>query len=336
MKNSKLIITIIILSITSCIPDDQQFHGLRKLSETELLERAKNNNFPDIQKVTYIMNNDTISIDSLYKLNYNEIAYDDYVNSNNEIVLSVVRKITEDDKVFRIKMENASMVYSLNGQLKSSIIESEYLNQEREITIYKPVKSKSNIYLYMTDGNSLFDIANSVDTLIKSQIIKPINLVGIHSHKDNRFKEYVKNVENEDYFNSHLDFFSLEVPQFVEQKEKNVEIDRYLIGFSNGADFANYIGINKPNWAKKIISMSGVAYFPKTTKEINLEIGYPEFILSSGVDEKLSNKNNRLINTLNELGAQVTYEEYDGGHEYEIWKQRFLNFVQDEFKQIEK
>jgi len=330
-KNIKRLTSILSLCITltSCIENLSKYEGLRKLSSEELIARAKSNNWPDINKVIYVMGSDTISFDSVQKLNYHEIAFDDYVNSNGEVVLAEVREITESDRLVRKRMNQVSKKDNLNGQLETIELFSNSLNQNRDLTVFTPKEGNSNKILYFTDGIIVADIAKSISPLIDYDIIQPIVLVGVHSDYEYRSQEYVKYDDYKELFENHFEFFTNEVPNFLEKK--GTTISRYLFGFSNGADFCNYIGIHYPEWTTKIIAMSGVAYFPIMIdkKEINIE--YPDFILSSGIDENLSAKNLQLKENLNQTGAGATYEEHQGGHEYKIWKERIIDFIVWEF-----
>ncbi len=332
-KNLNIVLgVLIILSCFKC--KESEIHiDLTKLTSEELIQRAKDNNWPDVTKVTYIMDGDTITIDSVARLDYNEIAFDDYVNAEGEVVLAVVRPATNLDLEVREKMNEVAYVESLDGQLDAIEIESQYLDQARKLTIYKPKHdSISDIYFYMTDGIVVKDIAESINKLIQEDIIIPINLIGINADYGDRYKEYIKQDEDALHFDNHLIFFLNEVPALVEEKRDDASINRYLFGFSNGADFCNYIGVNHPNWARKIVAMSGVAYFPQDLiPRTNEDIAYPEFILSSGVYEELSNRNHNFKSELELIGAEVTYTEHPGGHEYDIWKERLLDFIKEEF-----
>jgi len=332
IKLNYILISLILISCYKCKTDTPQSQ-LRKLTSQELIQRAEDNNWPDVTKVTYMMNGDTITLDSVSRLDYNEIAFDDYVNVDGEVVVAVIRSATNSDKDLRRRMNEVADVESLDGQLEAIEIESQYLDQVRQLTIYKPKHdSITDIYFYMTDGIVVRDIAESVDKLIQENKIIPINLIGVNADYEDRYKEYIKQDENALHFENHLNFFLSEVPRLMEQKNYDYSINRYLFGFSNGADFCNYIGVNRPSWASKIISMSGVAYFPSDPIAGDHEaIEYPEFILSSGMEEELSIRNNNFMKGLKKLGAEVCYTEHVGGHEYEIWKKRILDFIEEEF-----
>ena len=328
----KSIICIQLLLVLSCSNKKDQYPGFRKLSAKELVDRAKENNWPDINKVVYILNNDTITIDSVQKLNYHEIAFDDYVNSEDQVALAVVRPATTADLEIRKRMNEVSESDNLNGQLRTLSVVGSNSKEERRVTVYTPNSfNKSNIYIYMTDGAFAEGIMRSVNRLINNNEIIPINIIGVHSDPENRFREYVLNDNYQDVFNNHLNLFLEEVPKKVETEIIDTTVERYLFGYSNGADFCNFIGIHYPTWAKTILAMSGVAYFPKQINDLTLEEQLPEFVLSSGIEEELNFKNEYLAKQLKKLGAKVIYTEHTGGHEYKIWEERFIDFVLEKF-----
>ena len=329
IKGKLIILLILVATLSSCNNNKAKYEGLRKLSSEELIERAKLNNWPDINQVTYVMDNDTISFESVQKLNYNEIAFDDYVNLDGVVVLAEIRPITENDQVVRKKMNHVSEIDNLDGQLKTVQLFSTSLNQQRDLTIYQPQGSISNKIIYFTDGAIVEDIARTIHPSIINNELESVQLVGIHSDYEYRFQEYVKNAKSKKRFLEHLQFFTHEVPEFIEKETSNTE--RYLIGFSNGADFCNYLGIYKSDWMNKILALSGVAYFPSTIRSEKRSNIYPEFVITSGTEEELHNKNLQLKRILRELGADVMYQEFEGGHEYKIWRNIIINFIKDEF-----
>ncbi len=309
--------------------NNSKYHGLRKLSSDELIERAKSQNWPDVNRVTYVMNNDTISIDSVQKLNYHEIAFDDYIDSNGDVVLAKIRPITEDDKIVRKKMNHVSKENNLDGQLRTIDIFSESLGQKRHITTYIPSNIETRKIIYLTDGSIVDDIAREIHPLIMCDEIQPVRLIGIHSDYEYRSQEYIRNEKTIRRFENHLKFFTEEVPNAIE--EDNSLTSRYLIGFSNGADYCNFLGANKPKWANKILALSGVAYFPSTIIN-DTNVKYPIFHIYSGTHEELEYKNLQLKQRLSELGAEVFYEEFIGGHDYKMWKEIILQFIIEEFR----
>jgi len=134
------------------------------------------------------MSDDTISIDSVQKLNYDEIAFDDYVNIKGEVVLAEIRPINEYDKMIRKKMTTVSGVDNLDGQLKTIDFYSNSLGQLRELTLYTPKNYTTNNIIYLTDGSMVGNIARELHPMIINNDIQPVQLIGIHSDYEFRFK----------------------------------------------------------------------------------------------------------------------------------------------------
>jgi len=231
------------------------------------------------------------------------------------------------EKEKEIIIQNDSVTLFI-GTVTNQEVCSKSIAEYRKITTYVTDKQyQSNQYIYFPDGDLLNEIAPTIDKMIYDGTIEPINLIGIHPKR--RFPEYVKLKKYNRTFHEHLEFFTSEIPQFIEVDSKNVQ--RHIAGFSNGADFANYIGINKPKWSKTVFAMSGVAYFPYDDGTIFKYHQYPVFYLSSGKLEELSAKNRLLQLKLEELGATVQYQEHNGDHDYEIWKQMLFKHIEKQF-----
>ncbi|MEQ9438753.1 MAG: hypothetical protein RIG62_06875 [Cyclobacteriaceae bacterium] len=101
MKPTLLLLLPILLSLNAC---NNQPHyepeGLRKLSDAELLERARTRNFlADPGRIVY---RDTlgnvISLEEVRKLDREEYFGVQYVDANGEVAETVIRRATEADK----------------------------------------------------------------------------------------------------------------------------------------------------------------------------------------------------------------------------------------------
>lgn len=199
----------------------------------------------------------------------------------------------------------------------------------RKISTYFPNKNyESDIYIYFPDGGNLHDIALDIDKLIYESSIRPINLIGVYPKE--RFQEYVYNDKYSQVFNDHFQLFTDEIPNKFEAKSSLIK--RHIIGFSNGADFANYVGIHKPDWIESVVAMSGVAYFPDLLKvSDSIEVTYPNFYLTSGSEESLEYSNTKFQKALLSKGATVHYQQFQGGHQYELWKNQLIQHIVSHF-----
>ena len=83
--------------------------NLTKLSADELIERARYANFPDISELTYLNEQgDTISRDSFIRMdNFEDLAFDDYVDNNGVVRVTLIRKANEKVRETRDKIKLA-------------------------------------------------------------------------------------------------------------------------------------------------------------------------------------------------------------------------------------
>lgn len=82
--------------------------GLTKLSNAELIERAKQGNMPNLQRLVFKSEEGkVIPMDSLVYFNPEEFATDSYVNEAGEVVAMVMRKVMESDFELREKLKQA-------------------------------------------------------------------------------------------------------------------------------------------------------------------------------------------------------------------------------------
>ncbi|MEM1214899.1 MAG: DUF6624 domain-containing protein [Bacteroidota bacterium] len=83
--------------------------GLSKLSDQELIDRARMANFPDINTVTYLSTDgQVISRDSFTRLaNLEDLAFDDYADASGVVKVTVLRPATAADKILTAKINQA-------------------------------------------------------------------------------------------------------------------------------------------------------------------------------------------------------------------------------------
>lgn len=102
-------VLLVMLSLSCSQQNEYVPKGLEKVEKAEMLERAMNFNFPDVGKI--IFKNESgivITMDSLEKVkNPEEFAQDYYKDDKGEIVEIIIRKATEDDKLFHRKLLEA-------------------------------------------------------------------------------------------------------------------------------------------------------------------------------------------------------------------------------------
>jgi enterochelin esterase-like enzyme len=241
---------------------------------------------------------------------------------------------TNDEKYFKWigNKRNVSFTKSVDllGDLNEITIESKFLGEDRNISIYTPpVITDQTPIFYMTDGSVVKTYAQYVDQLIADNRMSPIIMVGIHCSTNNRFFEYVNFGIEQEIFDNHERFFFEEVMQYVEKNIKNLSGKRYLYGFSNGAAFCIYLGIYYPEKFESVVAFSTVGYISGFVKPIEFQFDdYPEFYIYVGRYEDRAYRTNKgFVKKLREKEINVTFKEFVSGHDYNVWEIEFLEFL---------
>lgn len=235
--------------------------------------------------------------------------------------------------------------YCQNSKIIHLNIESKYLNESRELTIYLPKNFKQNKkydVIYNTDGQFINDIFKSkLDSLFSLKNTKQFIIIGINSNEREipnsqlqyRNYEYVesnskaKDAELGMRFKKHLDFFVNEVGQNVQNQLQFKIKNKYFYGTSNGAGFGISLSKYYPKMFKKYIlySVAGANY-------INLNWNpkyYPLFIIRYGDKEflPLIENNLNLSQYLNEHHYKHIFSSYEGNHKKEDWLNQFVSDI---------
>lgn len=111
MKTTLPILLLITFSVINCRSSEEKFipNNLTKLSNQELIERARVGNFPDLNELTYMdEQGKIITRDSLILMQpFDELAFDDYADESGVVKITIVRPAKEKDKVLRKKINKA-------------------------------------------------------------------------------------------------------------------------------------------------------------------------------------------------------------------------------------
>ncbi|MCB0628587.1 MAG: alpha/beta hydrolase-fold protein [Saprospiraceae bacterium] len=223
---------------------------------------------------------------------------------------------------------------ALQGTLLDSSITSKFLEEKRGLTIYYPEKiSPETPIIYLTDGSEVNAYAPFVDHLITTGTIKPVILVGVHASRENRYFEYVNNGIKEDIFERHRDFFFQEVIPEIENGLGNWHGSRYIYGFSNGAAFGMYAGLNHPDLFEEVIAFSTVDYIPERLRTISFDYEhYPAFYMRAGrYEEDVFRENTQFVKKMIDHHIEVDFGEFISGHDYYVWQVGFLEYLTAEF-----
>ena len=98
---------MLVLFLLSCSQQNEYLpEGLVKVSNEEMLDRAMNFNFPDLKRITFKNQaGQEIIMDSLKRIKDPAVfAQDYYKNDKGEIVEIIIRKASEEDKLFHRKL----------------------------------------------------------------------------------------------------------------------------------------------------------------------------------------------------------------------------------------
>lgn len=220
----------------------------------------------------------------------------------------------------------------LMGNLNTRDFYSTSLSENRKLTIYSPKDEKSNIpIIYLTDGQVVEYYAPYIDWLISEQIIMPIKLVGVHSSKIIRYAEYVNHGLSEIEFSKHKCFFLEEVLEEIEGDIKEWTGKRYIYGFSNGAAFCMYAGINHPEIFEEVVAFSTGGYKAGYNGQNEFKYqSYPKFYLGQGKYESF--KDNQIsMSSLKFNNIDVEFKEFGSGHDYNVWRIEFIEYLKNRF-----
>ena len=225
---------------------------------------------------------------------------------------------------------NLAKSTNLGVRLKTIELDSRFLKEKRKLTIYTPTEESRDIpIIYLTDGQVLEYYAPYIDKLISEEKINPIKVIGLHSSSKNRFSEYIDIGSME--FKNHEGFYYQEVLNKIENEIQDWQGRRYIYGFSNGAAFCMYAGLNYPEMFEEIIAFSTACNISEmTTPEYFRFSKYPSFYLGSGRYEKF--KDNKIfLRILKSKEIEVSYKEFISGHDYNVWKFEFLEYLLKRF-----
>jgi len=119
---SNIIIAVLLVSCDDKQCDLEIPKNLIKLSPSEIIERARVRNFPNLSEITYINECGVIiGRDSLVKtMNLDSLAFDDYADEDGIVRLTLYRPITPEDKQTQ---EEANLAYEEGPNISPVIVE---------------------------------------------------------------------------------------------------------------------------------------------------------------------------------------------------------------------
>jgi enterochelin esterase-like enzyme len=235
-------------------------------------------------------------------------------------------------------------VSKVQGNLETFELEMGASGMKRKVLVYLPPNAPKGVpVVYLTDGESARSYAPAVEAAIQDGQIRPIALVGVFSGPyqgkfedgydvdlDLRATEYLHVLGKPD-FERHLNFFSVQVPAWAEQKfgVSNRRADRILHGFSNGGAFVVVASILAPEVFGHVLPYSVAA--TDTAAGLQKLFGaqqLPDYYFASGTMEPFIENSYRMAKLFQGNRAKVVQRNYfEAGHDFLLWSLAFVNHL---------
>lgn len=237
-------------------------------------------------------------------------------------------------------------VSAQNSEIKKFSIQSNSLNETRDLTLYFPkkfsAKKKYNL-IFMADGQFLNERYKSkIDSLIDNKLISEFIIVGVNSNETGipnsylqlRNYEYIENNDAEigsdlySRYRNHLEFFISEVDEYVKEYLKIKVKKRFFYGVSNGAGFGISLLDKYPNFFKSYILYSVAGANKDNLKKSNNKISNIIIRYGNQEPEPIIDYNIALAELIKSKNYKVTFSNYKGGHKRIDWLNNFIKDIQ--------
>jgi S-formylglutathione hydrolase FrmB len=229
---------------------------------------------------------------------------------------------------------------------------SETLGTQQDVTVVlpKPEHTKNSAVLYLLHG--LLDGQDS--WLQRSRVVEYAEQYRLIVVMPNAQRSFYTN-QQQGY--AWRDWVEAELPAAIEQWfGLSQPVSRHIAGLSMGGYGAMKLGMSHPERFQSIGSFSGVlhlaaiAHYPEIDQVINdIELAFgsieniansendlttliankplPFVYITCGLDDGLIAGNRFLVNILAEQGAEVVYQEVEGGHSWNVWDKNIADFL---------
>lgn len=200
-----------------------------------------------------------------------------------------------------------------------------YGNTARKVWLYKPPVEGQVPLLLVYDGNDFYSrggIVQVVDNLIAQKRIQPIAMAMVSHGEDQRFLEYGCSDITLGVILEHILPFAHQNLEILDLEEHPGSYG--VMGASMGGVMSLYTALRIPKVFGKVLSLSGafgmekdlvvydlVRYLPLRPIEVWMAVGRYEWLLET---------NRKMHPLLLERGYRAEYMEYNGGHNYTIWR----------------
>ncbi|MCQ6345894.1 alpha/beta hydrolase-fold protein [Bacillus cereus] len=226
-----------------------------------------------------------------------------------------------------------------SGRIETYSFHSSILNNTRKMHIYTPHDYSHTSHLQelliVFDGNSFINnlsIAKTLNYLIYKKEIPSCIAVAI---------EPVDRLEELTYNDKMNSFLKEELLPWIQAKYRVHQEAKHttIAGFSLGGLAACYAAVQNPHIFGNVLSMSGSIHWKKDGYEneipwienqisaIDSNATQHHFYIAAGELENkpLLTANRRLYKALKEKEYQITYEEFQGGHDGVWWREKLFD-----------
>jgi enterochelin esterase-like enzyme len=194
---------------------------------------------------------------------------------------------------------------------------------QRDVYLYQPPAAEPAPLLVVFDGPDYLHRAKLpliVDNLIHQKRIRPLALAMVANGKKNRFIEYACN-------DATPGFLLFNVLPLAKTKLNLLDFKKSpgiygVLGASMGGLIALYTGLRYPEIFGQVLSQSG-AFYPNFVVNDLVQAGQARQLkiwMDVGVLEYLRSYNQNMHALLRASGYEVSYQEYQGGHNYTAWR----------------
>lgn len=279
------------------------------------------------------------------------------------IIACLIPMFTYCQKINQIKKVDTifNEVDSVRGKIIEVNYYSNFLNENRTVTVYEPVSYSPDFtygVLFLTDG-ILKSIVPNIEYLINNEVIEPIIIVSINNRSeqpiDTIFKNHIIDFRSLDFFkkpvmltttseltkdslispiiedryNRFSMFISKEVIPDIARKYSLVKNKKKwsIGGFSNGGAFVYGFTSERNHFGNAIIMSPGgngrdFSYDFSSTKTT--------YYIAAGIHEKGFLKES--VNYLQEMdNFNISYKHYtyDSGHDWNMWLSFYLKTIEE-------
>ena len=227
---------------------------------------------------------------------------------------------------------------TLRGQLQEYVIESEALEERRDLTVYLPPghdPTQRFPVVYAADGDMVRWFAITLDPLIADGSVPAVIVVGVHSGpshnnpaQDQRGQEYLLGY-NRERFEAHERFFVYEVADWAEQNlgaATNRE-QRAVFGVSNGAAFAIAMGIHRSDHYASVLAFSLAGGKDLSTPQWTDDTSPRHYLVAGTLEGYCRQETAGWAARLTQLGVEHVYRERVCGHDFIMWEEEFPGAV---------